>query len=294
MQAPRRRSQVRWSNPALAGVAIFVLSALAGCNDSEPGPTSETADSRVDSAARFGGERRVIATTLEAFEQAVLANDVERICRRYLHVRESRDPDNDNGGRRFCAADPANDPARQIRRAGGDERYDLVVRRIELGPRRRVGAHGPTRRAAARVEIGPHRETFMLGKRRLGWDVTARSFAEPALEPGRYDSAPGCDSGVSISVFAGQPEARLPRKAVTRGPFGDGVRRALSHGGSLSLAGVEYSPDYRHTYLLRNASGRVERGFPVTVYRYDSFDASEALICSERDAARWRTAGGRP
>jgi hypothetical protein len=102
---------------AHVGLGSFVLLALVlvACGDAE---RKHGADPRVSPTPTFGGERGEVANTLEAFERAVLAENRERICERLLRVRQSRDPDNDNGGRRFCIADPANDPERELRRAG--------------------------------------------------------------------------------------------------------------------------------------------------------------------------------
>jgi hypothetical protein len=279
-----RESDMRWPSRAPAGLAAVVLSALAfaACNGGAP---DEAGDARVDSAVRFDGERREVAATLEAFEHAVLADDVQRICGRLLRVRESRDPDNDNGGQRFCVADPANDPARELRRAGGKEHYDLIVRRVDLRPLGRLTE--PVRRAAARVVVGARSETFLLSDRAKRWEIDARRFGEPSRGLGRHGFAIGCRAHATVSVFTSLPRnARDPREAVTEGPFGDGIRRVLSRGASLSLAGVAYAPDYRHTYVLRDPDNRTRRAFPVTVFRAGSFDASEAVICNRRDAER--------
>jgi hypothetical protein len=160
MAAPTQ-SDARLRSRILAAMAVGLVCALtlAACDDAEPETPGEP---RVDSTVRFEGEQREVAATLEAFERAVLADDVGRICRQLLLVRESRDPDNDNGGRRFCAADPANGPARELRRAGGEERYDVLVRRIELKPRPRRSTPRP-RRAVALVDVGARSETFLLG-----------------------------------------------------------------------------------------------------------------------------------
>jgi hypothetical protein len=268
-------------------LAALAATAIAACAESKP---EEPA--RVDSTDRFAGERRKVAATLEVFERAVLASDIDRICKRLLRVRESRDPDNDNGGLRFCVTDPANDPGRQIRSAGGEARYDVVVRRIDL-----LRGHGRLSkrggRALARVEVGRRLETFLLGKSVGRWEVIARSF-----RPRGFDTEGprlGCGANAMISVFARAPKRSwTPREAVSKGPFSNGIRRTTSRGGSLTLSGVTYAPDYRHAYLLRDIQGRPRRAFPVTVFGLGSLDASEALICSRRDAERIARAGRRP
>jgi hypothetical protein len=269
---------------AFVGLGIFVLLvfAMVACDDAERHASVEP---RVDSTSRFEGERRDVATTLEAFERAVLAEDRKRICERLLRVRQSRDPDNDNGGRRFCLADPANDPARELRRAASGKPYAVIVRRVEVRPPR--GSAGQVRRALVHARIGSGQSTFLLGNRAGRWELLARSFGKAERGAGPYGLALGCAGRgeIHVSTMAGST-AKAPREAVIEGPFGDRIRRALSRGASLSLTGVTYAPDYQHIYLLRDPSGHGRWALPVTVYRFGSFDASTVVICSRQDAQR--------
>lgn len=263
--------------------ALVCAASVVACGGGEPDPEGLP---RVDSTDRFAGERRQVAATIEAFERAVLTGDIETICARLLRVRESRDPDNDNGGRRFCMADPANDPVREVKRAGGEERYDLVVRSVELERRRGAGGRA-VRHAIACVTVGGRPQTVELDQRGGRWEVIARSFdrSRPALAPREF--ALGCRSHALISVFTSAPrKSWTPREAVIKGPFANWIRRATSRGASLSLAGVTYRPDYRHAYLLRGPGGRPLRVFPVTVFELRSLDASTAELCRRRDAQR--------
>jgi hypothetical protein len=284
MTATHERANVRKPR-VLAGLGMLVLLAFAvvACNDAE---RERSVKPRFNSTSQFEGERRDVAMTLEAFERAVLAEDREGICDRLLRVRQSRDPDNDNGGRRFCLADPANDPERELRRAGGDEPYDVIVRRVEVRPRR--GSAGQIRRALVQARIGSGQNAFLLGKHAGRWEVLARSFGEVEQSAGTYDLALGCTGRgeIHVSTFALGADAEAPREAVIEGPFGDRIRHALSREASLSLTGVTYAPDYEHIYLLRDARGRPRWALPVTVYRFGSFDASTMAICSRRDAQR--------
>lgn len=278
----RARVSDRLFSGGLGRVATAMVCAvgLAACDGGEPDVRGEP---RIDSADRFKGERGQVARTLEAFERAVLAGDVERICRQLLSVRESRDPDNDNGGHRFCISDRANDPDRELQRAGQEARYDLVVRRVDLEPRRRSRA---SRRATARVKVGSRIETFLLAEDGGRWEIRARRLSA-FRRRGHQDFLPRCRDHALISVFASPAKnARTPREALTRGPFGDAIVRAVSRGASLSLASVSYAPDYVHTYLLRDPRGNLRRAYPVTVYRSGSFDASDAVICEGREAQR--------
>jgi hypothetical protein len=263
MEAPLRHAIVAASVAALG---------VTGCLGSDDPDADRAAPVRVDSASRFGGTERAVARTVESYEAAVLAGDVERLCRVVLAVRENHGNDNDNGGRAYCERARPTSPRRVLARAGGEGAFDIVVRHVDVERgRRHVRA-----RAVSSVAGGP--EVFELERARGRWRITAHSFGRL---PSDRAGLPLCEhiAGADLSLGAAL-DAETPREALVQGPFGDRIRRTLRNRGALTLAAVSYRPDYLETWALRGAHGRVLRQYPVTVWGPRSFDTSTVVFCN--------------
>lgn len=126
--------------PLSLGAALVASALLAvGCSgDTEQHETDAGTSTggaatpeRLDSIERFSANKRAIAETIEAYEASVRAGDPGALCRRVLDT--GRDP-GDRARIRRCVRDQDNDALRRSTEAR--EQLDLVVRRIDLVPRR--------------------------------------------------------------------------------------------------------------------------------------------------------------
>jgi hypothetical protein len=275
-----------WVAPA---AAIMIAANLVGClggggEEGEPARAERPAVARVDSSESFTGHRRAVAALLERFEASVRAGDVERICRAWLAVRENREYDDDNGGRRFCEASPLNSPDRELARGGGSYVYDVVVRRIRLHRSR-----GGEESAIALTSIGTHRDSFLLVHRRGRWQIQARRLDGWPRPSKRHVLGSDCDERTSvilgIRVSGGKRGATTPRQALLASVFAERIERVVAHGGSLDAETIAYAPDYVETWLLRRPDGLALRGYPVRVWGPRSFDAAQVTFC--RGPGRW-------
>lgn len=263
MEAPLR---ARIALVAAAAVSV-ALPACLGSGDDDP----IEVPNRVDSTMSFQGERAAVASHLERWEQAVLADDISLICDQLVGVLENHGNDNDNGGRRFCERDSANDPNGLIAAAGGEDVYDLIVRDIQLD-----NQQAGRLRAVARITTGQTREIVSLRSSERAWRIVARAFPDRSGKPSGGDCQLDVIVGVNLSAPA---NAKTPRQAALRGPFAGEARRLLMRGGSFELAGITYAADYSHLYELRDAQGRLISQFPVGVWGPRSYDASSKYFC---------------
>jgi hypothetical protein len=262
------------------GVVVVALAALllVGCLGSDrPEPAADEL-TRVDSTAAFQGAERAVARVLEEYEATVLADDAERLCGALLAVRENRGNDNDNGGRAYCEQAHAMSPTRVVRRWGGEDDFDLVVRNVAIERRQRLV------RSVAVASIGDRRETFELVKDHGSWEITAQGFGRQWLEGGAPQCGDGGGASISISYFAGR-DGRSVRGNLLASPFGDRIRRTVRAGGSLVVSAVSYLPDYLETWVLRDRQGRIVHQYPVTVWGPRSFDTSTAMFCGSKNNA---------
>ncbi len=267
-------------------VVLAACAALGGCmggddEDARPAPA------RVDSTERFSGEERQVAQVIEQFEAAVLADDVETICRDLLAVEENHGYDEDNGGHDFCVVDPANQPDLLLAEGGGAEAYDLVVERV-----RREGAIHGIDRFSARVGSEVGSEEFTVQKRDGEWLITQRDFSIDGASTrlaGEFDCdgrghAAAASAGTGAEVlarvgFQKRPKSDDPRDAILAGPFGAKAEKAIEDGGSLELSSAFYRPDYHLMYALRDEDGKLIVGFPVTVWGPRNFDTYSMTFC---------------
>ena len=201
-------------------------------------PPESSAPVRVDSAADFSGAERQVAQVVEDFEAAVLADDVETICRDLLAVEENHGYDEDNGGHDFCVVDPANQPDQILADGGGSEVYDLMVERVK----QERAFHGIDR-FSARVRSEAGIEEFTVQKREDEWVITQRDFSSDGAstrlagefdcdEKGHAASARGGESAEVLARVGLQPKPKSddPRDAILAGPFGDRAQKALRQG----------------------------------------------------------------
>jgi hypothetical protein len=250
----------------------------AGCLGSDE-PERATEPSRVDSAARFEGERAEVAELLERWERAVLAEDVGVICRQLFAIEENHGFDDDNGGVRYCELDDANSPTEILGAAGGAEDYDVVAHAIVL-----EDGDGPRLAAQARISAGASIEIVTLRTSDAGdWRIVARSFPDAWGKSGG-ESCKLATQKIASTVAPLRP-ADGPREAALQGVFADQARSVLRRGGAFELARITYRPDYAHVYALRNGEGQLLKAYPVGVWGPRSYDASSVYFCRGRHLA---------
>ena len=253
----------------------------------DEGADEPAGPARVDSTGSFTGADRQVARVVEDFESAVLADDVETICRDLLAVEENKGYDEDNGGHDFCVVDPANQPDLLLAEAGGADAYDLVVDRVW-----REGAIHGIDRFSARVSSGGGIEEFTIQRREGTWLITQRDFSVDGastrlageFECGGKGHAASTHGKEASGVFARaglqpKPQSDDPRDAILAGPFGDRAKKAIEKGGSLELSSAFYRPDYHLMYALRDEDGELIVGFPVTVWGAQNFDTYSMTFC---------------
>ncbi len=259
----------------LGAAAAVCVALLPGCLGSDDDGPAKSVPERVDSTARYEGERAAVASILERWEETVLADDAGLACRDVFAVEENRGYDTDNGGVRFCERDDANSPAAIIAAAGGEDAYDLVVEAIVLD--RRAGGDLS---AKARITAGRTREVVSLrNSDQGGWRITSRTFPE-AWGRSRQDD---CRLAVELQAsLVGPPRgADNPREAALDGVFAEQARRVLRHGGSFEIAQISYRPDYTHLYALQSPEGQLLSAYPVGVWGPRSYDASSKYFCQD-------------
>ena len=244
-----------------------------GEDESEPAEPSEPA--RVDSTEDFTGAERQVAQVVEDFEAAVLADDVETICRDLLAVKQNRGYDDDNGGHEFCVTDEANQPDEILAAAGERAAYDLVVESIE-----RDGNKAALKRFKALVDANGGTQEFVVERYDGSWAITVRDLSpDDELTAERKDRP--CERA-TISVRTSLvPHTNDPQKAVLQGPFGTRIERELDKGGSFELDHVAYRPDYVLSYTLRDRKGDFIGAFPVRVWGPRSFDVYSYTFCRD-------------
>jgi hypothetical protein len=257
----------RWRLLVLVGVLAGAPGCLGSDDDGEQPPA------RVDSTARFSGERAEVAAVLERWEEAVLADDVGFICRRLFAVEENHGFDDDNGGVRYCERDAANSPGRILAAAGGTEEYDVVAHAIELEDR-----DGPRLDAQARISAGASLELVTLRTSDEGeWRIISRSFPDAWGKPAKGDCA--LETELIASLAAPARESDDPREAALEGVFADEVPKIVARGGSFELGRISYRPDYSHVYALQSPGGRLLSAYPVGVWGPRSYDNSSVYMC---------------
>jgi hypothetical protein len=267
--------RVRLSTTFAVLAACVALTGCMGRDESEPSEPPEP--SRVDSATDFTGEERQVAQVVEDFEAAVLADDVETICRDLLAVEENHGYDEDNGGFRYCVKDPANQPSAIAEASGGAGVYDLVVDRVK----RDEAVHGRDRYRAT-TGSGADAEEFYVQSLDGVWRITARDMSvdgDSTRLAGEYDCDDGGHTELGVSYAGPLPRTNDPREAILEGPFGDKARNALEDGGSLTLDSVFYRPDYHFMYVLADEKGKILVRFPVGVFGPRELDALEMTFC---------------
>jgi len=257
---------------------LLACAVLAGCMGEDEVSTAGKG-SRIDSAEGFSGEKREVAEVVERFEAAVLADDVETICRDLLAVEENRGYDEDNGGRDFCVVDPANQPDSMLSQAGGSDAYDLIVEKV----RRDSAVHGRDRFRAT-VRGGDHVEELSIQLLDGEWQITSRDLTvdgDSTRLAGEYDCDKGGHAEIGVNYGGPRPRTADPRKAILLGPFGDKARNVLERGGSLELDSTFYRPDYHLMYALADKNGRIIVRFPVTVWGPRNFDTYSMTFCRD-------------
>lgn len=117
-----------------------------------------------DSAKAFSGDQQDAATTIEELESATEEGDISRICNEIIS-KKAIEAASKSGEK--CEDQGAGELREQVKRAGGKDRFDLDVKKVEISGSRAQA------QVASKEGDRSRTTTIPLVKEDEGWRIAA-------------------------------------------------------------------------------------------------------------------------